>query len=150
MSDEINLVLPWPVSANRYWRAVTINGHAMMVPTKEAKAYKQEVGWLAKQSGIRKPIAGRVSIEIKLFPQRPKDWAKRAEKNPFGWDDDVRCIDLDNANKVIFDALRGVVIDDDRWVRSIRSDRMEPDGAARVQMVVRKIAPPTSPQGCLL
>lgn len=116
----------------------------------EAKAYKAEVGWLAKAAGIRKPLAARVAIDIQLYPARPADWAKRAQKDPMGWDDTVRCIDLDNANKVLLDALKGVVIEDDKWVRRLTSERMEPDGGqARVVVTVRKLVA-DSPQGSLL
>lgn len=132
----ITLVLPYPLSANRYWKAVTIPGRTMMVPSKEAKAYKAEVQAQAARAGITAPIAGRVQIDIRLYPQRPQDWAKRARLDPATWDDDVRCLDLDNANKVLFDALKGVAIDDDRWVRRIVAERMEPDGEARVVVTI--------------
>jgi crossover junction endodeoxyribonuclease RusA len=118
--------------------------------TSEAKAYKQEVAWLAKSFGVRKPIVGRVAVDIKLYPKRPLDWLKRASKDPLCWDDTVQCIDVDNANKVLLDALKGVVMDDDKWVRRLSSERMEPDGEARVVVTVSPMAPPESPQGSLL
>lgn len=150
--SEVVLVLPYPISANRYWRTYQPKGFKshVTVPSSEAKSYKQEVGWLAKQAGVRSPMQGRVEIDIKLFPQRPLDWAKRAQKNPGRWDDDVRCIDLDNARKVLYDSLKGIVFDDDRWVFRDSGQRMEPDGEARVVVTVRQIAADVSPQGALL
>ncbi len=145
----IELTLPYPLSANRYWKAITIPGRTMMAPSKEAKAYKEAVGWAAREAGIRAPIAGRVAIEIRLYPQRPQDWARRARLNPAAWDDDVRCLDLDNANKVLFDALKGVAIEDDKWVRRIVAERMEPDGEARVVVRITPLAVPVV-QGDLL
>lgn len=136
----IRLTLPYPLSANRYWKAITIPGRTMMAPSKEAKAYKAQVHAEAQRAGIRAPIAGRVEIGIQLYPQRPQDWARRSRLNPHAWDDDVRCLDLDNANKVLFDALKGVAIDDDRWVRRIVAERMEPDGEARVVVTITPIA----------
>ena len=124
---SITLVLPYPISANRYWRALVINGHPAMVPTKEAKAYKAEVGWLARQAGMRAPLAGRMSLQVRLFPARPQDWAKRARKNPDAWDDEVRCIDLGNCEKVLSDALNGVAWVDDKQLRRIVLERCEPD-----------------------
>lgn len=139
----IELTLPYPISANRYWKAVTIPGRTMMVPSKEAKDYRERVGWIAKASGIRAPIAGRVALSIALYPQRPQDWARRARLNPMAWDDDVRCIDLDNANKVLLDALKGVAIEDDKWVRRLTSERMEPDEqGARVVLRIEQLAVP--------
>ena len=132
----ITLRLPYPVSANVYWRTRVVGKLAMTYVSKEAKAYKEEVAWLAKAAGIRKPFEGRVSIDIKLYPQRPQDWEKRARKNPECWDDDVRCIDLDNARKVLYDAFKGIVIVDDKWVRKDSGERMEPDGDARVIVTV--------------
>lgn len=118
------------------------------VCSSEAKAYKSQVAWLAKSAGIRKPIHGRVAVSYTLYPKRPQDWEKRSVKDPLGWDDTVQCIDLDNAQKVLFDALKGVVIDDDKWVRRIEAERAEPDGDGR--LVVR-IWPLTgiTPQGSL-
>lgn len=151
-SQEITLVLPWPVSANRYWRSFVPRGHqrAIVTLSDEAKAYKQEVGWLAKAAGVRKPITGRVAVDVQLYPMRPADWAKRAAKDPAGWDDTVRCIDLDNARKVLYDALKGVAFEDDKWVRKDSAERMEPDGEARVVVTVRRITPVVLPQGSLI
>lgn len=139
----LHLTLPYPISANRYWRAVTIKGHAVMVPTKEAKQYKADVGWIAKGAGIRAPLKGRVSLHVKLFPQRPQDWAKRSQRNPDTWDDDVRCIDLGNAEKVLSDALNGVAWDDDKQLHRITLERCEPDGEGRVELIIEPFSRPS-------
>jgi crossover junction endodeoxyribonuclease RusA len=138
----LRLTLPYPISANRYWRAVTIKGHAVMVPTKEAKQYKADVGWIAKGAGVRSPLQGRVSLHVKLFPQRPQDWAKRSQRNPDTWDDDVRCIDLGNAEKVLSDALNGVAWVDDKQLHRITLERCEPDGEGRVELTIEPFARP--------
>lgn len=123
----IRLTIPYPISANRYWRPVPIGKHITIVPTKEAKAYKADVAKLARMSGIMTPITGRVMVDVMLYPHRPLDWQKRMRLHGAAWDDTVMCIDLDNANKVLLDALKGIAIDDDKWVRSITARRMEPD-----------------------
>lgn len=148
----IELTLPYPISANVYWRSFVPRGHqrAIVTLSDEAKAYKQEVGWLIRKAGVRQPLTGRVAIEILLYPQRPQDWAKRARKAPLTWDDDVRCIDLDNANKVLLDSLKGLAIEDDKWVREIHARRMEPDGEARVVVRIAQLTLPANPQGDLL
>jgi crossover junction endodeoxyribonuclease RusA len=146
----ITLKLPYPISSNRYWRPVPIGKHITIVPTKEAKAYKAEVALMAKMAGVRAPISGRVAIDIQLYPNRPQDYLKRMRISPLEWDDTVMCIDLDNANKVLLDALKGVAIDDDKWVRSITSERMEPDGEARVIITIRRYVRQANPQGELL
>lgn len=140
----ICLTLPWPVSANVYWRSFVPRGHKRPVITlsDEAKEYKAEVAGIVKAAGIVKPIPGRVCIWLRLYPARPKDWAKRQRRDPQGWDDSVRSIDLDNANKVLLDSLKGLAFEDDSWVRELHSARMEPDdGPARVVLAIKAQAP---------
>lgn len=152
----IRLTLPWPVSANRYWatRIVKPKGRpamAMTYVTAEAKAYKAQAELIARAAGIRAPLPGRVMVHVQLYPKRPQDWAKRAKADPLAWDDGVRCIDLDNARKVTYDALKGIVfLDDDRVFRD-SAERMEPDGEGRVVVLVQPYEP-TRPraQACLL
>jgi crossover junction endodeoxyribonuclease RusA len=149
---EIVLTLPYPLSANRYWRSYVPRGHSRAIVTlsSEAKAYKQEVAWMAKQAGMRHPLQGRVAVDVLLYPQRPLDWARRAARDPANWDDTVQCIDLDNARKVLYDALKGIAFEDDKWVREDSGRRMEPDGEARVVVTVRQLLAPGSPQVALL
>ena len=144
----ITLTLPYPVSANVYWRSFVPRGHSRSIVTlsEEAKAYKATVGKLVRAAGILTPLAGRVAISVQLFPARPQDWARRARKDPTAWDDDVRCIDLDNANKVLLDSLKGLAIEDDKWVRKLWSERMEPDGEARVVVTIAQLVRAPAPQ----
>lgn len=153
--SAIVLSLPYPISANRYWatRVIKTGGKSTAVTyvTADAKAYKAEVQRIARLYGVREPVACRTEIAIRLYPQRPQDWERRARANPMTWDDDVRSIDIDNANKVLLDALKGVVIVDDsrRYVRRIISEHMEPDGKARVLVAIRPLMV-VSPQASLL
>lgn len=149
MAGVVTLVLPYPVSANRYWRIRVVKGIAMTYVSQEAKDYKREVAWLVKAAGIRQPITGRVAVSYVLYPKRPLDWSKRAAKDPLGWDDTVQSLDLDNCQKVLLDALKGVAFDDDKWVRRIAAERAEPDGEARLVVTIRRILTST-PQGALL
>lgn len=134
--QQIMLTLPYPVSANVYWRTRVAGKLAITYVSAEAKAYKAAVLALARAVGVIEPIAGRVQIEIWLYPHRPQDWQKRQRQHGANWDDTVRSIDLDNANKVLLDSLKDVVIEDDSWVRRIASQRMEPD-AHGARVVVR-------------
>lgn len=145
MLKSIILFLPYPISANRYWatRVITPRGtnraQAMTYVTAEAKHFKTQVQLLALEAGVRNPMQGRVAIEYTLHPRRPQDWATRARKDPVGWEDSVMCMDLDNAQKVLLDALKGVVIDDDRWVREIRATRGEPREEAALIVKVSQL-----------
>lgn len=147
----ISLTLPYPLSANRYWRTYMPKGFAAPVTTlsQEAKDYKRKVVLMCRELGVSKPFPGRVQLEIRLYPQRPLDADKRIRKDPANWDDTVRCIDLDNANKVLLDALKGIAIEDDKWVRKIIAERMEPDGEARVEVVITAVSS-EQVQGALL
>jgi crossover junction endodeoxyribonuclease RusA len=145
----ITLTLPYPLSANRYWRPVKLGAHISIVPTKEAKQFRSDIATRCRAQGVRVPLAGRVHVDVKLYPARPLDWQKRMRIDGAAWDDTVRCIDIDNANKVLLDALKDVAIEDDKWVRRLTSERMEPDGEARV--VVTIVAMPVAqPQQDLL
>lgn len=139
------VTLPYPISANRYWRTrvITPKVGASIVSTyvsAEAKVYKQEVGWLLRAAGVRSPFPGRVKIHIDLYPHRPQDWQTRMRKLGANWDDTVQCIDVDNARKVLYDAFKGVLIVDDKWIWSDSADRCEPDGEARVVVKITPIS----------
>jgi crossover junction endodeoxyribonuclease RusA len=142
----IRVELPWPVSANRYWASRVIKSRqtgkwmSMTYVTKEAGAYKTQVGWLLKSAGVRAPFTGKVRVGIELYPHRPQDWAKRAQRDPETWDMTVQCIDLDNARKVLYDALKGIAFTDDNLVFEDWGRRMEPDGKARVVVTIEEIA----------
>jgi crossover junction endodeoxyribonuclease RusA len=140
----IVIKLPYPLSANKYWRPVPINGHVTMVPTKEAKAFKSEIAWLLRAAGVRKPFPWRVRIHLDLYPKRPQDWQARMRKYGENWDDTVQCIDIDNARKVLYDAFKGVAIVDDKWVWGDSADRCEPDGDARVVVTITPVVPKSS------
>jgi crossover junction endodeoxyribonuclease RusA len=138
--SSLTLTLPYPLSANRYWRPVRIGKHITIVPTKEAKAYRADIAARCCAAGIVAPLVGRVHVDVKLYPARPQDWQRRMRIDGAAWDDTVRCIDIDNANKVLLDALKDVAIEDDKWVRRLSSERMEPDGEARVVVTITEMA----------
>lgn len=147
----MSLVLPPPISANRYWQHGVAGkpSHVVTFVSKEARVYKNLVRIAAYEQGIRRPMIGRVALEIRVYPHRPLDWEKRARRDPMNWDDTVQCLDLDNALKVLIDALKGIAFKDDTWVRRIVAERMEPDEAgARVVVTIEPIVR-QSPQPAL-
>jgi len=139
----IILTLPYPISANRYWATRVVPKKpkplAITYVTPEAVEYKRQVGLIAKAAGLRIPLDGRVRLTVRLYPARPQDWAKRAQRDPDGWDDSVRCIDLGNCEKVLEDALNGIAWIDDKQVRECHKYRCEPDGEARVEITIEAI-----------
>jgi crossover junction endodeoxyribonuclease RusA len=136
---SITLTLPTPISANAYWKSFVIGKRVMVAPSHEAKKYKKMVAMVAMAAGIKSPIKGRVHVHIDLYPRRPQDWEKRAQKNPTNWDDTVQSIDIDNARKCLYDAMKNLVFEDDKFVWSDSAKRCEPDGDARVVVTITPI-----------
>lgn len=155
--NPVTLILPYPPSANRYWStrvmgATSKGGRPMATTyvTADAKKFKAQVHAIARAAGIVAPTAGRVKLEVWLFPNRPQDWQTRQRKLGPQWDDGVMCLDLDNANKVLLDALKEVAFEDDKRVFQLLAQRMEPDDrGARVVVRISTI-PVTQPQEVLL
>lgn len=143
----ITLTLPYPVSANRYWQTRVIKPkggkfyQAMTYVSTEAKEFKALVQKLALAAGVRSPIAGRVAIAYTLHPHCPQDAHRRMKRDPMGWEDTVQCMDLDNAQKVLLDSLKGVVIEDDKWVRKISAERGTPVEGGKLVVTISAIAP---------
>ncbi len=102
----IRLILPYPVSANRYWRI----WRNRAVRSAEAAAYRETVRRIAQGAGAM-PSEGAVAVYVRLIPKANKDGG--ANKT---------VIDLDNALKVALDALQGVAYHNDRQVRRIAAD----------------------------
>lgn len=112
MIEPYRIELPWPVSANRYWRRAGKVIHT----SNEARAYREEVGWLCK-TATRFGHA-KVGVAIVAYPP------------------DARKRDLDNVQKVLCDSLQhaGIFDDDsqidDLWI--VRGPQRKPDGAVLV------------------
>jgi crossover junction endodeoxyribonuclease RusA len=155
----VTLKLPYPVSANAYWRTRIIYpkngpmaGRAMpsVYVTKEAEQFKESVGWLLRNAGVRDTIKGRVRIDIQLRPPCPQDWKKRQRDDPLWWADSVRRLDLDNCRKVVYDSLKGIAIGDDVQVWKDTGEVLEPVEGTDAHVVVRiSRAVAEHPQGAL-
>lgn len=153
----ITLKLPYPISANRYWatRVITLKGasrpQAMTYVTAEAKQYKEQVGWIIKASGVREAMKGRVQVDIQMYPHRPLDYKKRMKVDPLYWDDTVQRLDLDNARKVVNDALKELAFADDKCIFKDSGEVMEPDGREACLIVtIRPYVRAVNPQPSLL
>lgn len=109
---EYVFTLPIPPSANNYWRV----WNNRIVVTDEAKAYKQELKYLLAQC---EPIEGDVVVNFTVF--RP---ARRG--------------DLDNYNKILFDALQGLAYKNDNQIVELHSFREDDKENPRVEFYVYK------------
>lgn len=116
----MKLILPYPISANRYWRTMVMKGqqHVTTYVSPEAKRYKQQVRIAAYDQGCRRPLRSQVELRIVLVP-----------KNGI-------CMDLDNALKVVIDALKGCAYVDDSQVWKLTAERAAPDGVGGLEVEV--------------
>jgi Holliday junction resolvase RusA-like endonuclease len=99
VSVETELVLPYPPSANSYWRSAPGLG---MVPSKEAQIYRGAVNMVIARSRTR-PIFGPCRVYLRVY--RPRAPATST-----------------TALKVLLDALRGFAYLDDAQVVRIHAD----------------------------
>ncbi len=152
----IQITLPPPISANRYWAHRVLKSKetgkwmAMTYVTTEAKQYKQAVAWLLRAAGVREAMKGRVQVDIQMYPHRPLDYKKRMRDDPLYWDDTVQRLDLDNARKVVNDALKEVAFADDKCIFKDSGEVMEPDGRdACLVVTIRPYVRAVNPQAAL-
>lgn len=112
--------LPYPPSANRYWRTTARGRHVITYPSEEAKAYKATVSRLGAALGLRPTSA---AVELRLEVYRPR-----------------RVGDLSNRIKVLEDALKGIAFDDDDQVVCIVARRHDDKANPRVEVEVVEVA----------
>jgi crossover junction endodeoxyribonuclease RusA len=152
----IVLTLPYPPSANAYWGTRIVKPHgkpamAMVYVTHEARGYKADVARSAPPAAS--PSRCRAASRWPSACSRIARWTgPGASAQPRRRPGTTPCaaIDLDNANKVLLDALKGIAFEDDKWVRRLQSERMEPDEhGARVIVAIEQLAI-EQPQGDLL
>ena len=126
------LTLPMPPSANRCWRTSARGGKAITYISDTAKSYRAAVALAyAVSYGFPMPQDEPIRMTIEVYPQRPKDWAKRLKAEGPLWHRSVRSLDLDNHLKVLCDALIGIAYVDDKQVLDISIKRRPPTGKAR-------------------
>jgi crossover junction endodeoxyribonuclease RusA len=110
----VTVTLPYPPSANRYWRKFRGN----MVVSAEAKAYREVVA--TRLYGV-KPYTGDVSLTVGVYrPQKSGD--------------------LDGRLKQLLDALQGYLYVDDKQIVRIVADRYDDKANPRVEVTVAEIA----------
>ena len=136
----VELRLPYPVSANRYWRNVVIRGASRTLRSAEANAYRDAVRWTASEAGVERPMIGPVLVALVLHPVEPQDAAKRARKEGPLWHLGVRCMNVDNAIKITLDALNGVAYADDDQIVTLLIDRGAPAPGGALVVRVKPVS----------
>lgn len=113
---EISLTLPYPPSSNRYWRT-TKQGRTYV--SEEARSYRADVGWLAKQAGAQL-LAGALQMTLHLY--RPRKTG-----------------DSSNRVKVLEDALQGILYANDSQIIEHHIYRHDDKQEPRVELTVKEI-----------
>lgn len=116
----VNVTLPFPPSANRYWRKTKLG--RVYVST-DAKQYRDEVWALT----IQKPrLTGDVALVLRFYRPRKSG-------------------DLDNRIKILVDALQLNCLQDDSQVAEIHAYRYEDKQNPRVEVEIATLDRPVSP-----
>lgn len=116
---SVSVVLPYPPSANRYWRSYVVNGSVRVVVSKEGKDYKRAAYRLAALS-IKNPLDGPLFADYKVY--RPR-----------------KAGDLSNRIKVVEDALEGVAYDNDNQIVEMHAKRFDDKENPRIEITIRKL-----------
>jgi crossover junction endodeoxyribonuclease RusA len=111
----IVLNLPYPPSANRYWRVY----RGKPVPSKEAVAYKEEVK--RKTSGVV-PFPADVKVALRVNVYR-----------------DAMRGDLSNRIKILEDSLNGIAYVDDKQVHRLEFEMYDDAVNPRVEVEVYEV-----------
>ncbi|WP_432785038.1 Crossover junction endodeoxyribonuclease RusA [Oligella sp. MSHR50489EDL] len=125
MRYELNL--PYPVSANRYWRTAVVNGRVRTYRSKDANDYRKVVAWIAKENGL-KAHDGDFKIALELHQRLTK--AKTASRV---------CLDIDNAIKVALDALQGFLYKNDNQVIEIHAKYGKPKDRGGLTIIAENL-----------
>lgn len=116
---EIGFEFPFPPSVNKIWipvpyRAKSGKWAARMILSNNARAYKEQVGWMARAVCLD-PFPFEVDAYVYLY--RPR-----------------RIGDTDNFNKILFDGLNGIVYEDDKQIRDVHTFRRYDKNRPRVEV----------------
>ena len=116
--DKLFLELPWPPSANHYYRRV---GPRTLI-SREGRAYRREICAMLRDIGVQ-PLDGELKMVVDAYPP------------------DKRRRDLDNLQKSLWDALQhGGAYHDDSQIKDFECHMREPhrpDGKVKVRLARR-------------
>lgn len=138
MNEKLFLELPYPVSLNNFKR---ISKNKIPYKTKEANDFIENV----KKSAIFaiKDINeysknGLYSIKLGLVPKKTKKIPKGyTEENYFIYQ---RRLDLDNISKVLFDALQGILYNNDNQIIHVQYIILKSEPEKKIKMLIEEVS----------
>lgn len=111
--NRITLTLPYPPSVNHYWQLV----RGRLTLSTDAKAYKQACAIIGAQAGVTPIMLGTVAVEFAAYRPRRKG-------------------DLDNVQKALFDAIKGIAYRDDSQIVKIVAERYDDKHNPRIEICI--------------
>ncbi len=121
----ITIELPYPPSANHYWR----HYRGRMVISRGGRTFRKTVGAALAAAGVR-PMNGRLAVAVEIYPP------------------DRRRRDIDNAQKALMDALEhgGAFLNDSQvvWLLTEKAE-VVPGGKSIVRIAERSCRHPGFP-----
>src|SRR5215813_12704862 len=108
----MKLTLPYPPTANLFWR----HFRGRVVVSTAARKYRETVKHLCMLDCVQ-PLTGEVGMSVSVY--RPR-----------------KAGDLDNTLKVLIDALRGLAYEDDSRIVLINAQRFDDKNNPRAEVYV--------------
>lgn len=94
-------LLGQPLSTQNCYRSTTRNGYNRSYMKQACVDLKQSYQWQARQQYKSDPTTEEITLEVRLFHGTK------------------RKVDIDNFNKLIFDALTGIIYEDDSQITKL-------------------------------
>lgn len=109
-----------PKSTSHIYKFTCRGSFPSMYMSAQGKALKEDYQWQAKSQckGV-KPLTGDVKLEVKLY---------------FGT---KRKCDIDNFNKICYDALTGIVWEDDSQIIKVTTEKFFDKTNPRIELTIK-------------
>lgn len=116
-TNDVTLQLPYPPSVNRIWRS----GRGIVYKTDAARDYRYFV--ISEANRVSLPLlTGAVALTVHLFPPQSN-------------------CDIDNALKVLSDALQGIAYHDDKQVVELHVYKAQGRGSRKTARALVQVQP---------
>lgn len=108
-------------STNHIYKYACRGNNPCMYLTNEGTALKEQYGWEARSQWRGEPLEGDIEAQIRIFHG------------------DKRKRDVDNYNKLILDALSGIIYYDDKQITKISIEKLYDKEHPRIELTFTKI-----------
>lgn len=106
-----------PQSTNHIYKSHCRFGYPTVYLSANGKTLKEDYGWQAKSQYKEKPSSEKLSLQMKVY-----------RKKSIG--------DIDNFNKLVFDALTGIVWKDDKQIYELQIEKLTDTKNPRIELII--------------